>query len=60
MHHAAATYRVPDGVRVQIEHLDGHKVKLSAGGVTRPGQVVLIKGEGMPVYDSVRIAQTIM
>ena len=38
----------------QIEHLDGHKVTLAASGVTRPGQVVVIKGEGMPVYDSVR------
>ena len=41
------------GCEPQIEHLDGHKVKLEAGGVTRPGQVVVIKGEGMPVYDSV-------
>jgi hypothetical protein len=39
---------------VQIEHLDGHKVTLAASGVTQPGQVVLIKGEGMPVYESVR------
>lgn len=40
------------GFTMEIEHLDGHKVTLAASGVTRPGQVVVIKGEGMPVYDS--------
>ncbi len=38
----------------QIDHLDDHKVQLKADGVTRPGQVVVIKGEGMPVFESVR------
>ncbi len=41
---------------MQIEHLDGHSVRLEAGDVTRPRQVAIIKGEGMPVYDSVRAA----
>ena len=40
--------------RSQIDHLDDHKVQLKADGVTRPGQVVVIKGEGMPVFESVR------
>ncbi|PNW80507.1 hypothetical protein CHLRE_07g320150v5 [Chlamydomonas reinhardtii] len=33
-----------------IDHLDGHKVTLSATGVTRPGDYHQIKGEGMPVH----------
>lgn len=54
LHHNATISLVDAlvGFITEIEHLDGHKVKLAAGGVTRPGQVVLIKGEGMPVYDS--------
>jgi DnaJ-class molecular chaperone len=36
---------------VQISHLDGHKVVLSASGVTIPGQVKKMKGEGMPLFD---------
>jgi len=46
------------GVRLQIDHLDDHKVQLKADGVTRPGQVVVIKGEGMPVFESVRCCGT--
>ncbi len=38
----------------QVEHLDGRRVPLEARVVTRPGQVVLLKGEGMPLHDSVR------
>jgi len=40
------------GFNKQVEHLDGHAVPLQTQGVTRPGQVVVIKGEGMPVHDS--------
>ena len=40
--------------RPQIDHLDDHRVQLKADSVTRPGQVVVIKGEGMPVFESVR------
>lgn len=31
-----------------VPHLDGHPVSLSSTGVTRPGQTVTIRGEGMP------------
>ena len=37
----------------QVEHLDGHKVDVGRQGVTRPGQVVRIEGEGMPVFEKV-------
>lgn len=33
-----------------ITHLDGHNVTIAAAGVTRPGDVQLIAGEGMPVF----------
>ena len=39
------------GFSTELEHLDGHKVGLKAEGVTRPGQVVKIGGEGMPVFE---------
>ena len=47
-------YVTPVAVRKQVDHLDDHKVQLNADGVTRPGQVTVIKGEGMPVFESVR------
>lgn len=61
--HYNATISLVDalvGFSMQIEHLDGHLVELgrplaaskTAGGVTRPGQVQVIKGQGMPVYES--------
>jgi len=34
-----------------IEHLDGHIVKFSTRSVTKPGQVIVIQGEGMPLKD---------
>lgn len=37
----------------EIEHLDGHKVTLSSVGVTRPGDFVQIKSEGMPLHNEV-------
>ena len=36
------------GFSTSLKHLDGHKVPLSAKGVTRPGDVVTLPGEGMP------------
>lgn len=33
-----------------IHHLDGHTVTLAAAGVTRPGDVQRIPGEGMPHF----------
>ena len=44
----------PAAVLLQVEHLDDHRVELRADGVTRPGEVTVIKGEGMPVFESVR------
>lgn len=40
-------------VRVQIEHLDGHKVQIGTKGVTRPGEVRWFQGEGMPQFEKV-------
>ncbi len=37
-----------------LEHLDGHNVTLAAAGVTRPGHVAHVQGEGMPIFDSSR------
>eukprot|EP00892_Ulva_mutabilis_P005332 jgi/Ulvmu1/3170/UM015_0211.1 len=39
------------GFEKEIEHLDGHKVTLKRQGVTIPGQVQRVKGEGMPKYE---------
>jgi DnaJ family protein B protein 11 len=39
------------GFRRELAHLDGRAVPLEAAGVTRPGQVVKVPGEGMPVFD---------
>lgn len=40
------------GFSQQFAHLDGHAVTLTADGVTRPGSVHKVPGEGMPVFDS--------
>jgi len=37
------------GFRKEVTHLDGHKVVLSSEGITRPGQIVKIPNEGMPL-----------
>ena len=42
----------------QIEHLDGHKVTIASSGVTVPGQVQRIPGEGMPLYEQVGHARS--
>ena len=36
------------GFERSLTHLDGHKVTLTAAGVTRPGDVQVVPGEGMP------------
>ncbi len=41
------------GFNIEIEHLDGHKVGLGSILVTKPGDVVRIVGEGMPIYERV-------
>eukprot|EP00873_Tetraselmis_striata_P012603 jgi/Tetstr1/432867/TSEL_022216.t1 len=40
------------GFRHEFKHLDGHTVVLQAVGVTKPGQVASIPGEGMPLMDN--------
>lgn len=40
------------GFDMEIEHLDGHKVKISRDKVTWPGARIRKKGEGMPNYDN--------
>lgn len=37
-----------------ITHMDGRAVKLARAGVTRPGDVLFVKGEGMPVPTTTR------
>lgn len=40
------------GFEKSVPHLDGHAVSLGTKGVTRPGEVRKVAGEGMPVYES--------
>jgi len=39
------------GFKLEIEHLDGHKVEISRSAITIPGFVQKIEGEGMPHHD---------
>eukprot|EP01133_Synstelium_polycarpum_P007500 gene7500-8776_t len=39
------------GFDTTIEHLDGHKVRVSRTDVTKPGFVMTIANEGMPLYE---------
>lgn len=39
------------GFQREVEHLDGHKVQIGTAGVTRPGEVRRLEGEGMPVFE---------
>ena len=34
-----------------MEHLDGRKVRVAAAGVTVPGHIVRLAGEGMPLFE---------
>ena len=38
------------GFETSIQHLDGHTVTVKRTGVTKPGQTIRIKGEGMPKH----------
>ncbi|KIM56917.1 hypothetical protein SCLCIDRAFT_1219951 [Scleroderma citrinum Foug A] len=38
------------GFKLNLTHLDGHIVELHHKGVTQPGYVQVIEGEGMPVF----------
>ncbi|GJP52098.1 hypothetical protein CLOM_g11200 [Closterium sp. NIES-68] len=40
------------GFKHSITHLDNHLVEIGTSGVTRPGEVRRIAGEGMPIYDT--------
>ena len=40
------------GFELEIEHLDGHKVKVTRDKITWPGARIRKKGEGMPNYDN--------
>jgi len=40
------------GFNHEFVHFDGRHISLSSSGITVPGQVVTIKGEGMPVYNA--------
>ncbi|KAK9824801.1 hypothetical protein WJX74_009851 [Apatococcus lobatus] len=42
------------GFSTEVEHLDGHKIRLQASEVTIPGQVQVISGQGMPLPDQAR------
>jgi len=39
------------GFRRRLKHLDGHIVEFATESITRPGQVIRIEGEGMPLKD---------
>ena len=38
------------GFETSFQHLDGHTVTVKRTGVTKPGQTIRIKGEGMPKH----------
>jgi len=38
------------GFKQDIKHLDDHIVKVSRDGITQPGTIIKIKGEGMPKH----------
>lgn len=38
------------GFETTFKHLDGHTVTVKRTGVTKPNQVIRIKGEGMPKH----------
>ena len=40
------------GFEKDFEHLDGHKVSVRKDGISQPGDVIKVSGEGMPVHQS--------
>merc|ERR1719269_577169 len=40
------------GFETSFKHLDGHTVTIKRMGITKPNQVVRIKGEGMPKHNT--------
>jgi len=47
------------GFDMEIEHLDGHKVRVQREKVTWPGARIRKKGEGMPNYDNNNLLGTL-
>jgi DnaJ-related protein SCJ1 len=39
------------GFSRKIKHLDGHSVEINRKDVTKPGQIITIEGEGMPLHN---------
>merc|ERR1711916_404359 len=39
------------GFEAEFEHLDGHSYTVENAGITKPGQILRIEGEGMPHYE---------
>jgi len=53
--HAAMSIPLKDallGFQKDLVHVDGHKVTVAKEGVTQPGEVMTIRGEGMPHFES--------
>lgn len=40
------------GFEKRIKHLDDHEVPVSRGTVSQPGDIIRIRGEGMPVHQT--------
>lgn len=40
------------GFQKTFKHLDGREVTVEEDGITQPGSVKIIEGEGMPILDS--------
>eukprot|EP00850_Spirogloea_muscicola_P000180 SM000001S04582 [mRNA] locus=s1:1038433:1041250:- [translate_table: standard] len=52
MRHSITLVDALVGFEHEMEHLDGHQVKIGTKGVTKPGEVRKIAKEGMPKYES--------
>jgi DnaJ family protein B protein 11 len=40
------------GFDKEIKHLDDHMVYIKKEGITQPGDVIKVTGEGMPIHQS--------
>lgn len=52
--HASLTISLREallGFERTMAHLDGHEVKVRAAKVTKPGDVIKVRGEGMPLHN---------
>eukprot|EP00002_Diphylleia_rotans_P031247 TRINITY_DN6483_c0_g1_i1.p1 TRINITY_DN6483_c0_g1~~TRINITY_DN6483_c0_g1_i1.p1 ORF type:complete len:376 (+),score=95.25 TRINITY_DN6483_c0_g1_i1:44-1171(+) len=38
------------GFSKKIKHLDGREVKIETASIIKPGEVMILRGEGMPIY----------